>query len=700
MVRRTGLLMAPYGNSATGGCHAQLGCLCSCATGNGATRSTPAIVYPRLNRTCNRIVSRLTGRTLGGRGWSKVKSPELVLLQVLTVLIAGVIGLDRGVRGAGPEQELFAPGAKLCVLVDKVMQPEADWVTEEWMVRAAADAGFNVFSPRAGHERLDEVRRVAAWCRKYNIYHMPWMRGSLTAPAAAAADGKRMLWSSGLEQPLWSPNADEFWRWTTQYIVEYARISRENEHLVGVFLDYENYAPGRPANLYDLSYDDQILQQFAKAKGILLPDLPPAGRQPWLEKQGLHEAFAAFQIEQWRARCRRLRNAVDQINPKFRFCVYPAPGTPFMVQAIYPEWATQQAPLILADASTYGRPGRVLSEQHALEDNRKRLLERRKVPQAAGIPFVYIGGIDPVVRGADPEFCGKNAVMISETTSGYWVFYEGPKYRVDHPEYWKWFTWANRAIATGQFQAQYQKRQTPENWSLRLFDKPPAPLTLRLPESSGGLQEYPALRLRGENLLVLACRQGQPAELVLRNVPVSHYKDLLAWEVRDAAHQVIASGIAPHNQAAKVHFEPPAAGLYWLGASSGLCAWIVQSANVPVALYAAEPLHLIGWTGSLYFHVPEGTGGFSVAVEGSGAETVKATLVDPAGDRVAGDETAPERPLAVLGVPADRAAAGCWQLVLSRAGKGILEDYTIRLDAKLPGVLSFTPEQVFAAAER
>ena len=36
--------------------------------------------------------------------------------------------------------------------------------------------------------------------------------------------------------------------------------------------------------------------------------------------------------------------------------------------------------------------------------------------------------------------------MISEACDGYWVFYEGPKYDKDHPDYFQWFTRANRAI--------------------------------------------------------------------------------------------------------------------------------------------------------------------------------------------------------------------------------------------------------------
>ena len=110
-------------------------------------------------------------------------------------------------------REDLARRVKLTILVDKVMQPEAEWVTEEWMVESAAEAGFNVFSPRAGYDRLDEVRQVAAWCEKYGIYHMPWMRGTLAAPNGDGADGQRVLWASGNEQPLWSPNSDAQAAW-------------------------------------------------------------------------------------------------------------------------------------------------------------------------------------------------------------------------------------------------------------------------------------------------------------------------------------------------------------------------------------------------------------------------------------------------------------------------------------------------------
>jgi len=389
------------------------------------------------------------------------------MIRVTMVCMATVIFVSlAGTPACAAERDELGRSLKLTILVDKVMQPEAGWKTEEWMIEEAAQAGFNVFSPRRGYDDLEAVRQVTEWCAKYGIYHMPWMRGTLRVPDGAEAEGKKLVWEGGNEQELWSPNSDEFWEWTNRYIIEYAKMSAENQHLMGVFLDYENYSPGGSGNCYSLSYDDLILSKFAQAKGIELPALTLPGRKRWLEQQELHEEFSEFQINHWRERCRALREAVDEHDPKFQLCIYPAPGTPFMLEACYPEWATEQAPLILADACTYGRSGGFLAHAEALEANLKRLSERQEAAKAMGGPFIYAGGIDPAVRGADPEFSGKNAVMISEVTDGYWIFYEGPKYQEDHADYFKWFAWANEAIAQGRFAAQHERRETPDTLGL------------------------------------------------------------------------------------------------------------------------------------------------------------------------------------------------------------------------------------------
>ena len=370
--------------------------------------------------------------------------------------LAIVIAL--GVLGGALAEDAGTSDEKLRVLVDKVLMASTGWHMTEAQVKEIADAGFNVVVPRTGGTDMELVQRVSQWAQQYDIRYMAWMRGTLTA-----TEGDRLVWANGVVQDLYSPNADELWDWMAEKILGQAKLSASIPSIIGVFLDYENYARNSQGNAYGLAYDDKILGEFAAAQGIELPELATDARYPWLKEQGLHGAFAQFQIAAWRKRCRTLREQVDAINPRFQFIVYPAPGTMFIKEAIYPEWGTEQAPLILADATTYGRGAFGVSHDEALADNRRKLQAHIGLVGKEGIPFLYMGGIDPVVQGADPEFSGKNAVMISEVSDGYWIFYEGPKYgQPDHAAYWQWFTRANREIAAGRFALQHEPRETPD----------------------------------------------------------------------------------------------------------------------------------------------------------------------------------------------------------------------------------------------
>ncbi|UCH34846.1 MAG: hypothetical protein JSV65_00385 [Armatimonadota bacterium] len=396
-----------------------------------------------------------------------------VMCLLAALAVAG--SLLTGLVSAAAREDL-GRSDKLRVLVDKVLMAANGWVMTEDHVREIADAGFNVVCPRIGGEDMTRVRRVAEWAQKHDIYYMAWMRGTL-----AAKTGTKLVWATGDEQDLYSPNADELWEWMTEKIVGHAKVSVEVPSVVGVFLDYENYAAGKRGNCYDLSYDDKIFREFADANGIELPDLAPAERYPWLTEQGLHDAFRDFQIQSWRARCRALREQVDAVNPRFQFIVYPAPGTLFITEAIYPEWATVQAPLILADACTYGRPSALVPHEDSLAANREELQAGIRFVEQRDIPLLYMGGIDPVVAGADPEFSGKNAVMISDVSDGYWVFYEGPRYdKPDHAAYWEWFTRANREIAAGRYDLQHEERETPDTFGVTELDRNTDKLQLAL----------------------------------------------------------------------------------------------------------------------------------------------------------------------------------------------------------------------------
>lgn len=583
-------------------------------------------------------------------------------------------------------------GVKMRILVDKVMQPTRGWTTEEWMVKEAADAGFNVFSPRRGAEDMNAVRQVTEWCRKYGIYHQPWMRGAQDVPKddPGASAGKRMVWANGSEQALWSPNSDELYQWMASYILPYAEISKQDETLMGVFLDYENYWPGGMGNLYELSYDDVIMGLFAKAKGIELPKLEFAQRKAWLEEQKLNDEFRDFQIAHWRTKCRELRQAIDKINPKFMFNIYPAPGTMYMLEACYPEWATQDAPLILADPWTYGRSGRYASHDAALKNNQGILQRGMEIAKGRNINQIYIGGIDPVVSGADPEFCGKNALMISGISDGYWIFYEGPTYETTHPDYFKWFTWANRRIEAKDFAAAWQPRETDDPWGFPKVKVSGQPL----PRTEK--RDFPLIKLRGSNALLVAAHQGTPLTINLQVFRIGRNEDPLRWTIRNTAWEDLAHGEIAVEKAGPADFDAPDDGIYVLVLEAGGNAYAVKDANVALAIYADPSARFIFGAERLYFKVPAGLQQFKLTMAGGGGvEIVKLTVLDPAGANVAAKEATLQQNSFDLTVPVGNQGDKVWSLNIDKASQGVLEDNSLALDKALPQVLSYFPDEIF-----
>jgi hypothetical protein len=287
--------------------------------------------------------------------------------------------------------------------------------------------------------------------------------------------------------------------------------------------------------------------------------------------------------------------------------------------------------------------------------------------------------------------------MISETTGGYWIFYEGPEYKKDHREYFKWFTWANRAIAAGNFEVQHEARETPEEWMADVFRRKGGPSQLVAPPAKGAKTDYPLVKLRGDNVLLLACKAGRRVELTLRAVPIARYRSPLVWELRDPKLGKVAGGTIPHGETRPVVFTPESDGIYLLAATAGSCAYAVVRSTAPVGLHAAAGLSLIHGARRLYFRVPAGVKGFALTVRGSGAETVRANIYDAQGKQAATGQTSPSEETVRIQVAAGDRAGGVWSVALTRADEGVLEDCSITLDPRLPAALSLSSEEVFGA---
>jgi hypothetical protein len=399
-----------------------------------------------------------------GRWWRGMSSSLLAVL-VVSACLAGAQEIEP-VRGDDALPEIMRDAAlrgdngfKFRIMVDKVyIRPEA--LTDEEDYRRHAEMGFNVLCPRWLDKDMGVFEEAAELAARNGMYTMLWLRGSL----GTGWGSPQFVHADGVEYDMLSPNSDDLWRVMGERIVAAARLSQRLP-MIGVFLDYEKYARqpgGFVGHCYPLSYDAKIFDEFTQARELTPPDLEPAERADWLEKQGLHDDFREFQIDSWRARMRSIRDQVDAINPEFQFVIYPSSFTLFVNEVVWTELATERAPLIAAEHYTYGRGTplkdiwpdywRVSDDEGvALDVAYIRKMQRKYQDRG---PHLVLGGIDPVVPGGeDPQFVARDVAAMSEVGGGYWVFYEGLDADSRHAQrFEQWWKIANEAIETGTFE--------------------------------------------------------------------------------------------------------------------------------------------------------------------------------------------------------------------------------------------------------
>ena len=364
------------------------------------------------------------------------------------------------------------------IMRDKTMQIHLT-VDSERVVRETAAVGFNVLS-LPGHKDLAGIRRRVDMCARYDIGFLQWFRGTAHYGGPKDQEETRYVWPSGHVSRLLSPNSDAYWDHMGKYILAYAKMSAEQPAMMGVFLDFEPYDKPAWGMTYPLSYDNEILQMFAAAKGIEIPTLPGKERKPWIDDNGHHEAFEKFQVAHWRKKASELRRAVDAHNPDFVFVVYPAlHRSIFLREVVGQSWGTERAPLISADPGNYGERPQFIHYDDALRKRFDFLKKEAEKVHGMGFPVRYLVGLDPIGRLGDAEFFGKSGAMFSEAADGYWVFYEGPRFENkltlktpsgDHRDYYQWFARGNQAIIDGNYEFWRKPRHTPPTYKRKAQD--------------------------------------------------------------------------------------------------------------------------------------------------------------------------------------------------------------------------------------
>ncbi len=118
-------------------------------------------------------------------------------------------------------------------------------------------------------------------------------------------------------------------------------------------------------------------------------------------------------------------------------------------------------------------------------------------------------------------------------------------------------------------------------------------------------------------------------------------------------------------------FDAPEAGFYRIRLNLGAVAFVLRSADAPVALDLTDAAQgLISSAGSMWFSVPRGTSRFGFYVSGEGAERVRASLFSPQGDRVWHADDISGWTKSIVKDP----SPGLWRIEAARPSSGCFED--------------------------
>ena len=209
----------------------------------------------------------------------------------------------------------------------------------------------------------------------------------------------------------------------------------------------------------------------------------------------------------------------------------------------------------------------------------------------------------------------------------------------------------------------------------------------RVTRGPSGLEPLSPLRVRHTGDYVLWAGRGEEVRLVGAQVRVGRYAaNAKPLVVRDAAGRTVARVALPDfGTQAEVAFRADEGGFYTIAADVGANAFVLEKANVPVALDVTKrAVNLVASRGSVCVPVPAGTRvmAFGVAGEGLG-ESVGAAVTDPSGREVWSQASVSQAERFVVREPV---AAGLWELRVGKPAQGGFEDFHIEV-LGVPGYL-------------
>ena len=204
--------------------------------------------------------------------------------------------------------------------------------------------------------------------------------------------------------------------------------------------------------------------------------------------------------------------------------------------------------------------------------------------------------------------------------------------------------------------------------------KPDAKAVIPVNDSADSPKEFDKIYCRSRAQYWLYAKSGQEIRFVLEQRRVGRsapaVKPVLLTTPSGKTTKLPSTEMGKLKEYA---FTASETGVYTIDVEVGSHSVAMRGCNAPVAINGANPVHLVSSVGSLYFYVPEGTKEFGMKVFGAGAEQVKVTIFDPAGNQVWQQDNVS----AAVGYFTEEGTtppAGVWRIHFDRPSQGVLED--------------------------
>ncbi|MBN1442656.1 MAG: right-handed parallel beta-helix repeat-containing protein [Planctomycetes bacterium] len=218
---------------------------------------------------------------------------------------------------------------------------------------------------------------------------------------------------------------------------------------------------------------------------------------------------------------------------------------------------------------------------------------------------------------------------------------------------------------------------------------------------AAGAHNAPPARLRHAAAYALYAEEGQRVELRVRHQRVGRYSGSampLVITAPSGAEALRAE--APLEEETRVAFAAPETGVYRVDCEPGANCVQITSSTHPISLSSEpRPIPFYATTGRFFFWVPDRAEEFAVRMVGQdGGESLKATLIDPAGKIVQSADNILQVHQFTVELPAASPAAGAvWSLLIERPSAGRMEDYRVSL-LGVPPLLAGSADAVLVTA--